>query len=89
MADTTGKVACVRVGDEAGFTAVVEQSTNTRETFILWWDGVSTPANPAARTRIAQSNWVGLLRQAIANNTTVTINHATNSSIVLNVQIGQ
>ena len=89
MPDLTGTVRCVRVGDEAGFTAVVEQGTNNRETFILWWDGISTPANPPARTRIAQSDWVGLFRQAMASNITVTISHATNSAIVLNVQLGQ
>jgi hypothetical protein len=89
MPETTGAVRCVRVADEAAFTTVLDQLTNTKELFILWWDGLATPANPPARVRIAQSDWVGLLRQGLASNIPVTITHDTNSSVVLNVQLGQ
>jgi hypothetical protein len=89
MPELTGTVRCVRVGDDFAFTTVDEQGVNTSETFKLWWDGVSTPANPPARTRIAQSNWVALLRQAKASNILVTITYDYNSSVVLNVQLGQ
>jgi hypothetical protein len=89
MPELIGTVRCVRVSDESAFTAVNEQGTNTSETFILWWDGVSTPANPPARTRIAQSNWIALLRQAKASSILVTITHDNNSAVVLNVQLGQ
>ena len=88
MPELTGAVRCVRVAPEAGFTRVIEQGTNTAEIFILWWDGITTPANPAASLRIAQSDWVGLLRQAMASNIPVTVTTDTNSAIVLNVQLG-
>jgi hypothetical protein len=88
MPAITGTVRCVRIGDDFAFTTVREQGTNTQETLKLWWDGVSTPANPAARTRLAQSHWVGLLRQAMASNILVTISYD-NSAVVVNVQLGQ
>jgi hypothetical protein len=83
-----GTVRCVRVSDDAAFTSIIEQGTNFKHLFILWWDVLATPANPAARTRIAHSNWVGLLRQAMASNIIVIITHSANSSIALNVQLG-
>jgi len=86
--ETTGVVRCVRVGDDFGFTTIQEQPSNTRETFILWWGGVSTPADPPVHVRIVQSDWVALLRQSLSDNTGVTITHDTNSAIVLNVQLG-
>jgi len=88
MPETTGVVRCIRVGDDFGFTTIAEQPSNTRETFILWWGGVSTPADPPVHVRIVQSDWVALLRQALSDNTDVTITHTDNSAIVLNVQLG-
>jgi hypothetical protein len=38
--------------------------------------------------RIAQSNWVARLREALASNIQVVITHDDNSSLVLNVQLG-
>jgi hypothetical protein len=87
MPTVTGTVRCVQIGDEFAFTTITEQGTNTRHTLKLWWDGVSTPANPAARTRIAQSDWVGLLRQAMASNILVTIDYD-NNVVVGNVLLG-
>jgi len=89
MATITGTVRCVRIGDEFAFTTVREQGTNTQETLKLWWDGVSTSANPAAHTRIVQSDWVSLLRQAMANNILVTISYDNNNAVVAFVQLGQ
>lgn len=88
MPETTGLVRCIRAGDDFGFTAIEEQPGNTRETFILWWGGVSTPADPPVHVRIIQSDWVALLRQALGDGTPVTITHATNSAIAMNVQLG-
>ncbi len=88
MPETIGAVRCVRVVEDSAFACLTEQGTTTNELFILWWDGQTTPANPPARVRIAQSNWVALLRQALASNIPVTITHPDNSSRVLNVQLG-
>lgn len=88
MPQLTGAVRCIRVGDDFAFTTVNEQGTNDQETFILWWSGVSTPLDPPVHIRIIQSDWVSLLREALASNVPVTITHETNSAIVLNVQLG-
>ena len=89
MATFTGVVRCVRVADDAGFTTVNEVGTTNRETFILWWDDLATPANPAARTRIARSEWISFLRQSLVSNIPVSITHGATSAIVDNVQLGQ
>jgi hypothetical protein len=89
MATLTGVVRCVRVADEACLTTVNQLGTPYRETFILWWDGLATPAYPAARTRISRSEWVSLLRQSLVSNIPVTITHGSTSSLVDNVQLGQ
>ena len=88
MPEVIGTVRCVRVVEDSAFACVTEQGTTNNELFFLWWDGVSTPANPPARVRIAQSNWVALLREALASNIQVKITHNTNSALVLNVQLG-
>jgi hypothetical protein len=88
MPELKGTVRCVRVGDDFGFTTVTEQVTNIDELFILWWAGLSTPADPPVHVRIVQSDWVSLLRQAMASAIPVNITHGTNSSVVLNVQLG-
>ena len=61
MPELKGTVRCVRVGDDFGFTTVTEQGTNVDELFILWWSGVTTPADPPVHVRIVQSDWVSLL----------------------------
>jgi hypothetical protein len=88
MPELKGTVRCVRVGDDFGFTTVIEQGTNVDELFILWWGGVTTPADPPVHVRIVQSDWVSLLRQAMASGISVDITHDTNSALVLNVQLG-
>lgn len=88
MPELTGTVRCVRVGDDLAFTTINEQGTTNRETFILWWTGISTPLDPPVYLRIIQSDWVSLLREAKAGNIPVTITHDNNSAIVLNVQMG-
>jgi hypothetical protein len=49
---------------------------------------VTTPADPPVHVRIVQSDWVSLLRQAMASGISVDITHQTNSALVLNVQLG-
>jgi hypothetical protein len=89
MAETTGAVRCVRVVEDSAFACIREQGATVNELFILWWDVIVTPANPPARVRIAQSNWVSLLREALASNIPVTITHPDTSALVQNVQLGQ
>jgi hypothetical protein len=88
MAELIGKVKCIQVAEDAAFTSITEDSTGVRETFILWWDGITTPAEPSIRIRIVQSDWIALLRQALERNTTVSVFHQDNSAIVQNVQLG-
>jgi hypothetical protein len=85
MASSIGTVKCVQIGDDFGFTTI-EHADATRETFILW---TGTTTEPPVRTRIVQSDWVALLRQALAENLTVVLNHATNSAIATSVQLGE
>jgi hypothetical protein len=89
MPETIGSVRCVRVIDDSAFVCIKEPGATSNSLFILWWDGISTPANPPARVRIAQSNWIALLRQAQASNISVTIQHDQNSSLAQYVQLGQ
>ena len=84
MALTTGKVRCVQVLDDLGGTTIQVNAT-TKETFILW---SAQSSEPPVRIRVMQSNWVSLLRQAIASNLEVTIGHAENSAIATSVQLG-
>ena len=90
MPEFTGSVRFIRVGADCGFTTLVEQAPSPAETFILRWGGELTPPDPPARVRIIQSDWIALLRQAMASSIPVTITYGdSNSAIVLNVQIGQ
>ncbi|WP_405827130.1 hypothetical protein [Streptomyces sp. NBC_00105] len=82
-----GTVGCVQVGDDYGFTRVIEQGTGNEELFTLWWSGVATPENPAIHVRIIQSDWVSLLRQAMAAGLPVTIVYPDDSNLVFNVQL--
>jgi hypothetical protein len=88
MPETTGEVRCVRVGDDFGFTTIAVPPNDAREIFILCGSGVSTPADPPIHVRIVQSDWVAMLRQALANDHPVTITHAVNSGIAVNIQLG-
>lgn len=88
MPKLTGTVRCIQVADDFGFTTINEQGTTTRETFILWWSGVSTPRDPPVHTRIIHSDWVSFLRQAMVSSLPVIITHGDNSAIVTNVQLG-
>ncbi len=88
MPRLTGTVGCIQVADDFGFTTIDEQGTTNRETFILWWSGVSTPQDPPVHVRIIQSDWVAFLREAMVSNIPVTIIHGHNSAIVQNVQMG-
>ena len=86
MPTITGTVRCLRVNETFGFTTIQEAPGET-ETFILWF-GSSIPPDLTAFTRIAQSMWVSLLREAHANGLTVTLTHAANSAVVGDIQLG-
>jgi hypothetical protein len=93
LAETTGLVSCLQVGDAFGFTSIVFPAShggvnNENEHFILWWRGVTTPLEPDASTRAKHDQWLSLLQEAMAYNFTVTIAHADNSAIVWSVQVG-
>ena len=88
MPEIIGTVQCVRVAQDSAFVCLSEQNASTNELFILWWDGFSNPDNPPASLRIVQSNWVALLRQAMASSIQVTITHGDGSAYVENVQLG-
>ena len=87
MPELRGTVRCLRVGDDFGFTTIVETGTEETETFIMWWGGVTTPTDPPVHVRIVQSDWVAMLRDALVNDLRVTVTHPTNSAEVLNVQL--
>jgi hypothetical protein len=85
-----GTVNCLQVSDTAGFTQIRDAAGNT-ETFILWFlPGTSggIPRTLNSFTRVLHSMWVSLLREAVAGRLTVRVSHPTNSSEVLNVQLG-
>jgi hypothetical protein len=84
-----GRVNCLRISDTAGFTEIRDAAGNT-ETFTLWFlpgtGGI--PGTLNSFTRVLHSMWVSLLREALAGRLTVRVTHPTNSSEVLNVQLG-
>jgi hypothetical protein len=85
MAASTGTVKCVQIGDDFGFTTL-QVTPTTKETFILW---TGTTTEPPVRTRIVQSDWVALLRQALANNLKVVVSHQDGSAIATALQLGE
>ena len=100
MPETTGLVQCVRVGDPLSTgdfcfaTLVVPKGfigntwVNEMEHFILWWSGVTAPWDPDEGTRMTHGWWLSLLREAMANDLSVTITHESNSAIVTSLQVG-
>jgi len=82
MALTTGTVRCVSVMDDLGGTTIQVNATTT-EVLLLW-----TAAEHPVQIRVMQSNWVSLLRQAMASNLQVSLAHADGSAVVTSVQLG-
>ncbi len=90
MPQMTGTVNCLRISETDAFTQIRDAAGNT-ETFVLWWypgtvGGIPRTLN--SFTRVLHSMWVSLLREALAGPLTIRITHPTNSSEVLNVQLG-
>lgn len=83
MASTTGSVVCLQLGDDFGFTTIKNATTATNETFVLWF----APRQITEFTRVLQSMWVSLLRQAMANSLKVTIVTPTSSAQVSSVEL--
>jgi hypothetical protein len=89
VASIEGTVRCVQVGDFAGWTEI-EDAAGTREIFILWFDpGNQIPAELTSFTRVLHSMWLSILREAHANNATVTVFHPDNSAEVTDVALGR
>jgi hypothetical protein len=86
MSSQSGKVKCVLIEDDVAMTTV-ESSDGARETFVLW----SQPnPEPAVHVRVMQSNWISLLREAMASDLDVTVVGDNDSSAyVTSVQLGQ
>jgi hypothetical protein len=84
MAITTGSVNCVQVADDYGFFALRETGTGTQEVFVLWF----FPDESTAISRILQSTWVSLLREARAGNIPVSVAHDDGSAEVRSLQLG-
>jgi hypothetical protein len=70
----------VQIADDSGFTELRAASGDT-ETFILYF-GTTIPPMVTAFTRIQQSMWLSMLREAMSNGLTVTITHPTDSAVV-------
>jgi len=83
MASITGSVVCLQLGDDWGFTTVKDVTTGTNETFVLWFG----PKQITEFTRVLQSMWVSLLRQAMADSLQVTIGAVDGSAQVASVQL--
>ena len=84
MAQTSGRVACVEVGDDYGFTTIQDPATGEHETFVLWF----APSDVSAFTRIVHSMWVSILKEAFAGNLDVTLVHPADSGLVAGVRLG-
>jgi hypothetical protein len=86
MPAITGTVRCLQISETAGFTTI-EETGGTTETFILWF-GTTIPPALTSFSRVVQSMWVSVLREAHANGLTVSVTHPTGSAAVTNVQLG-
>jgi hypothetical protein len=73
---------------QSSFPQGIGGINNENEHFILWFNGVTTPAEPDAKTRAKYDQWVSLLQEAMANNFTAAITHAEISAAVTSVQVG-
>lgn len=88
MADITGTVTCIQVGDDFAFTTINDGAGDS-ETFILWLSpGSNIPPAVNAYTRVMHSMWISMLREAKANNLTVRVASPSNSAAVSFVQLG-
>lgn len=85
MPYTTGKVKCVDVSASLGWFAgvVPTQSANIEYFSIAQPNDILSTVD-----RIMHNNWVSLLRQAIANNIDVRVEHNAFSGQILGVQLG-
>lgn len=82
MATTTGKVRCIQILDDLGGTTIQINATTT-EALLLWIAG-----EHPVHLRVIHSNWVSLLRQAMASDLQVSIVHPDGSALASSVQLG-
>jgi hypothetical protein len=91
MPQITGTVRCISVSDDAGFTTIDDPTAGTSETFILWFvpgTGGGIPSDLTSFTRILHSMWLSFLREAHANNLTITLIHPEGSAEVSSIRLG-
>lgn len=83
MAIAIGTVKCLVVGDDFAFTTINETAGGT-ETLVLW----STPNPTTSFTRVMESMWVSLLREAKAGNINVRVVFPDGGGAVTSVLLG-
>jgi hypothetical protein len=86
MDSQTGKVRCILLEDDVAMTTV-EDSAGLGEVFVLWSD---PSPEPPVHVRVLYSNWISLLREAMANDLDVTVvGDDSVSAYTTSVQLGQ
>ena len=85
MATTTGTVTCIQIGDDFGFFTVKNSTTAATETLIIWFGS----SDPSAFTRILQSMWVSLLRDAINTGSQVIAVHPNGGAIITSLELSK
>ncbi len=85
MALTSGKVDCLNVGDDFGFVGIIEDGTGDFEAFIIWF----APSNPSAFTRVLDSMWLSMLREALTTGDQVQISHDDDSAFINSLRVNK
>ena len=84
MSSETGKVACILIEDDVAMVKV--ESSSGAETFVLWSNPIPLPP---VHVRVMQSNWISLLREAMAGDLDVTVvADSAVSAYVTSIQLG-
>jgi hypothetical protein len=83
MADTTGRIERIKIGDDFCFFDVRDDADDSTEVFVLWLH--TEP--PSAYLRVVESHQVGLLREAVSGGHRVTVVHEEASPFVQNLQL--
>src|SRR5437016_5389831 len=88
---TIGQVQCVKVGtgiqfpvDEFGFVQIVEQGTNLREIFTIWYNRGPLSHTAKGLLQIVQES---LLREALTNRLQVRIDHEETSNAIDAIEV--
>jgi hypothetical protein len=85
MALTSGTVTGIKISQDLCFFEFAPAAGGPAETLILW----ASPPPITAAQWILNNAILPILRDAFANNTTITVGTDTNSAIVTQVRLGQ